>query len=538
MKDRYIKIVSFFAILLSVIAFSACEVDDKVELVAGVLPKVTTLTPSQLSEKSAVVGGTVTSGGGLKVRERGIVYSTKQNPTISNLSNTIRPCGSGTGEFTLTLTSLQANTTYYIRAYATNDVGTAYGEEVSFTTNKAVVLPLVTTSTVTQITQTTAVAGGNVTADGNASVTERGVCISTVSNPTTSNTKVTAGSGTGAFTCNLTGLQANTTYYVRAYATNSKGTAYGEQVSFTTNKTVVLPSVTTSTVTQFTQTTAVAGGNVTADGNASVTERGVCIATVSNPTTSNTTITAGSGTGSFTCSLTGLQPNTTYYVRAYAVNSKGTAYGTQVSFTTKEQSSTPSNGTENGYAYVDFGLSVKWATMNVGASKAEEYGSYFAWGETTTKDTYNWSTYKWCSGSYNTLTKYNTSRSHGTVDNKTQLDLSDDAARVNWGGSWRMPTDAEWTELLEQCTWTWTTQNGVYGRKVTSKTNGNSIFLPAAGCRYDTSLSNAGICGYYWSSSLDTDGPISAWGVYFYSSNVSRNYLSRYDGRSVRPVCP
>ena len=99
MKDRYIKIVSFFAILLSVIAFSACEVDDKVELVAGVLPKVTTLTPSQLSEKSAVVGGTVTSGGGLEVRERGIVYSTKQNPTISNLSNTIRPCGSGTGEF-------------------------------------------------------------------------------------------------------------------------------------------------------------------------------------------------------------------------------------------------------------------------------------------------------------------------------------------------------------------------------------------------------------------------------------------------------
>ena len=107
MKDRYIKIVSFFAILLSVIAFSACEVDDKVELVAGVLPKVTTFTPSQLSETSAVVGGTVTSGGGLEVRERGIVYSTKQNPTISNLSNTIRPCGSGTGEFTYTITYLQ-----------------------------------------------------------------------------------------------------------------------------------------------------------------------------------------------------------------------------------------------------------------------------------------------------------------------------------------------------------------------------------------------------------------------------------------------
>lgn len=149
MKDRYIKIVSFFAILLSVIAFSACELDDKVELVAGVLPKVTTLTPSQLSETSAVVGGTVTSGGGLEVRERGIVYSTKQNPTISNLSNTIRPCGSGTGEFTLTLTSLQENTTYYIRAYATNDVGTAYGEEVSFTTKEQSSTEPVVTETIT-----------------------------------------------------------------------------------------------------------------------------------------------------------------------------------------------------------------------------------------------------------------------------------------------------------------------------------------------------------------------------------------------------
>ena len=191
----------------------------------------------------------------------------------------------------------------------------------------------------------------------------------------------------------------------------------------------------------------------------------------------------------------------------------------------------------NGHEYVDLGLSVKWATMNVGASKPEDYGDYFAWGETTTKSTYNWSTYKYCNGSSDSLTKYNTNSSYGTVDNKTQLELSDDAARANWGGSWRMPTGAELTELRENCTWTWTTQNGVNGYKVTSKKNGNSIFLPAAGCRYDSSLDYAGSRGYYWSSSLFTDYPLNAWSVYFNSDNVYGDSYSRRYGFSVRPVC-
>ncbi len=199
------------------------------------------------------------------------------------------------------------------------------------------------------------------------------------------------------------------------------------------------------------------------------------------------------------------------------------------------------NPNTGNHEYVDLGLSVKWATCNVGASKPEEYGDYFAWGETQPKSNYDWSTYKWCNGSYDTQTKYNTNSIYGTVDNKTTLDLSDDAAHANWGGSWRMPTDAELTELREQCTWTWTTQNGVYGYKVTSKKSGytnKSIFLPAAGYRYDSSLDNAGSDGDFWSSSLDTDYPYSAWLVYFYSDSVYRssNYY-RYYGQSVRPVC-
>ena len=193
----------------------------------------------------------------------------------------------------------------------------------------------------------------------------------------------------------------------------------------------------------------------------------------------------------------------------------------------------------NGHEYVDLGLSVKWATCNVGATKPEEYGDYFAWGETQPKSNYDWSTYKWCNGSYYTQTKYNTNSSYGTVDNKTTLDLGDDAARANWGGSWRMPTDAELTELREQCTWTWTTQNGVYGYKVTSKKSGytsKSIFLPAAGDRYDRSHGDAGIIGYYWSSSLSTGSPYNAWSVDFSSGYCRYNYYRSY-GFSVRPVC-
>ncbi|MBR3075818.1 MAG: hypothetical protein IKH11_08740, partial [Bacteroidales bacterium] len=156
-------------------------------------------------------------------------------------------------------------------------------------------------------------------------------------------------------------------------------------------------------------------------------------------------------------------------------------------------------------------------------------------GETEPKSNYDWSTYKWCNGSSNSQTKYNTNSSYGTVDNKTVLDPEDDAAHVNWGGSWRMPTDAEWTELRTKCTWTWTTQNGVKGRLVTGP-NGKSIFLPAAGGRYDTGLGNAGSYGYYWSSSLHPY-PNTAYDVSFGSDNVHLGGGGgRYYGQSVRPV--
>ena len=185
-----------------------------------------------------------------------------------------------------------------------------------------------------------------------------------------------------------------------------------------------------------------------------------------------------------------------------------------------------------------------WAKCNIGASKPEEYGDYYAWGETKTKSNYSWSTYKWANGTYNKLTKYcPTDKADywdgtGSPDGKTVLDPEDDVAHVKLGGKWRMPTDAEWTELRnsDNCTWTWTTQNGVYGRKVTSKKNGNSIFLPAAGSRDGTLLYYAGSYGSYWSSSLSAGFPSLAWLVNFYSVNVIRGNDYRYYGQSVRAV--
>ena len=187
--------------------------------------------------------------------------------------------------------------------------------------------------------------------------------------------------------------------------------------------------------------------------------------------------------------------------------------------------------------YVDLGLpsGTLWATCNVGASAPEEYGDYFAWGETEPKETYKWETYKWCNGSEYSLTKYCTNSDFGTVDNRMVLDLEDDAAYVNMGPSWRMPSDAQQTELIRKCTWQWTTMNGVNGRLVTGP-NGNSIFLPAAGERFYSSLLEAGSMSEYWSCELGLGSSICAYGIGFESDSLYWISGARAFGRSVRAV--
>ncbi len=249
----------------------------------------------------------------------------------------------------------------------------------------------------------------------------------------------------------------------------------------------------------------------------------------------------------FSYALFGLQPNTTYYYRAYVKTADGLIESEEIGqFTvpTSEQETSYSQptGYKDGYGYVDLGLpsGTLWAYTNIGANSPTDYGNYYAWGETEPKETYDWETYQYCNGSYTTLTKYCNDESFGLdgyTDSLTTLEASDDAATVNWGGNWSVPTQDEMQELIDNCDTTWTALNGVNGMLFTSRTNGNSIFLPAAGGHYDSEFNSVGAYGLYWSSSLGTDRLYYAWHISISSDGCYTSYNGRNNGFSVRPVC-
>ena len=266
------------------------------------------------------------------------------------------------------------------------------------------------------------------------------------------------------------------------------------------------------------------------------------ISVSANPSNGGTVSGGGNYQEGQSCTVTATA-NSNYTFTNWTEN--GSVVSTQANyiFTVNGNRTLMANFNYNGggtHEYVDLGLpsGLLWATCNIGADSPEDYGDYFAWGETRPKDTYNWTTYQYCMGSSNTLTKYCNDASYGYngfTDNLTVLEASDDAATAQWGNGWRMPTQAECQELLNNTTNIWTTQNGVNGRLFTA-TNGNSLFLPAAGYRRGSSLYDAGTYGFYWSSSLYTVYPGGAWYLYFHSSDCYMDYFNRYYGFTVRPV--
>jgi starch-binding outer membrane protein SusE/F len=290
------------------------------------------LSTSQLlnvtSDGATVVGFVVAAGNGFT--ERGICYNTATAPTIAN-SKAIYTGAITGATFNVVLSGLKYKTKYFVRAYATNsDNVTIYGEEYSFTTLP--IVPELSTMAITAISGNTASGGGMVLVDGGDPVTVHGIVFGTKPGPTIADSKTTDGNAAGPYVSSLINLKGNTFYFVRAYATNSAGTGYGPEVSFTTL--VALPVVTTTAVTGITKVAAISGGEVTDDGGGTITARGIVWSLNANPTLADNTIAGGTGTGKFVSNITGLTKYTPYHVRAYATNKAGTAYGADVAFTT------------------------------------------------------------------------------------------------------------------------------------------------------------------------------------------------------------
>ncbi|HOF46486.1 MAG TPA: FISUMP domain-containing protein, partial [Bacteroidales bacterium] len=335
-----------------------------------------------------------------------------------------------------------------------------------------VTLPTVTTEAISNITDTGAHGGGDVTDDGNSFVIARGICWNTSPEPTLVNNSMGSGNGLGTFTCNISGLTSNTTYYVRAYAINSVGTAYGEEVSFTT---LGLPTVTTSAVSGITPTGATSGGNVTADGNSPVTARGICWSTSPNPSLANNVTDNGTGLGTFISTINGLTPSTTYYIRAYATNSVGTAYGNAISFTTAAPPCNPVTDIDgNTYLVVRLG-SQCWMRENLRVTR-------FADGTNIT-----------LSATTSTTTAYRMNPNNNASNVTTYGYLYNWAAAMNGASSsnsnpsgvqgvcpdgWHLPSEAEWTQLKNylgsESPYHCDANNEYLGKSIASTTGWNS----------------------------------------------------------------
>ena len=292
-------------------------------------PTVITTSVNSITINTASCSGNITIEGGNSIISRGVCWSTSPNPTIE--LSTKSTAGIGMGSFTASIFGLKAGTTYYARAFATNNEGAAYGNEISFVTT-APSIPAVTTTGASSITTTGALTGGNVISDGGSPIVARGVCWSKNTEPTTSDSKTIDGSGLGVYLSSIAGLSSGVNYYFRAYATNSAGTSYGAQYIISTL--TAIPTLTTSAVSTLTISSLSCGGNITTNGGLSILARGVCWSVSPNPTINDTKTSDGTGSGKFYSIIANLLPVTTYYIRAYATNNLGTAYGNQISTST------------------------------------------------------------------------------------------------------------------------------------------------------------------------------------------------------------
>ena len=495
--------------------------------ITAVLATVTTTPITSITSSSAISGGNVTASGGGIISARGVVWNTSPTPTLSHFKTTD---GSGTGTFTSNLTSLTPpGTTYYVRAYVTNNIGTAYGNEVTFTS--LVVPPTVVTKPVTTITTTSAISGGTISLTGGTPHSEKGLVYSTTRNPTILNSKISDNIAGLDWTTNITGLTGNTKYYVRAYAINSAGTAYGGLDSFNTSP--LVPIIATDPVASITKTTAVSGGNISSDGGSAITARGIVWNKTGSPSplvgTDSIRTDASMSIGLYTLNLGNLNSGITYYVRAYATNAVGTAYGNTLTFTTQPVLDTIGN------QYTTITINGKeWFKENLKTTK-------YATGTDILNVTENASWFNLVSGQ-GAWANYANDGSNDAIYGKLYNWYAVTDVKGLCPTGWHVATDSDWTSLTVnygldaaagnelKSTTLWTIGN--------ANTNISGFGALPGGGRSPGGFGDINNKGFWWTSTPDPSDTDKAYvrSMQYNFDTVLRNTESNKYGFSVRCV--
>jgi len=544
-------------VFLAALTLIAC---DKLGQKEPDLLEVSTGEISEITISECYATGSLDAIPGSGVDAFGFCVSERSNPDLGDMVFNVTSAASE-GVFSKAITSLQPATVYYIRAYAEAGSQVVYGSEKNFRTlDLPVGLPVLSTIDITAITETTALSGGVITDDGGAPVILRGLCWSTSQLPTYDDFFINAGSGTGNFKVEMEGLDCEVTYYVRAYAQNEVGFAYGEQKIFTTAECPAnLPTVTTSAVTDIGISSATSGGNVSDDGGSPIIERGICWNGTGSPTTYDDVFVAGSGSGAFAGEMTELEPGTSYFVRAYAINDAGTAYGSTEVFTTLEGTVKDIDG--NVYETVQIGDKL-WMKENLKSTRYAD-GTYLEYVEGNSE---------WSSMAPDTRA-YCWYENDGANEAEYGLLYSWAGAMKGAGGSngvpsgiqgvcpvgWHIPSHAEWMEMQEFLiengyNWDGTNAGNKIGKALAStygwnespavgqpgfnqETNNSSGFtaLPGGYRSYNGSFAYIGNSGVFWTSTEEEGN------VWRYRVNHDRDYLdggaySAINGFSVRCV--
>jgi uncharacterized protein (TIGR02145 family) len=518
------KIILYF-LLSSLMFLTSCKKIEKEMMVS-------TGAVTDITMTSAIVSGQILDLGE-GASNFGHCYATAPNPTIANMKTEL---GSPSGKniFVSNLTDLIRDTKYYVKAYLKRGDEVVYGSEVNFTTISDTP-PVLSTSSVMEISQTSAICGGNITSPGGTDIISRGVCWSTSTNPTIDDNKTIDGTGIGGFASSITGLTPNTIYYTKAYATNNAYTSYGNIQSFTT-----LSSIEGAIISAFTATTVTCTGNITPGGGASIQAKGACWNTSGNPTISDNKTTDGIGTGVFTSNLTNLLPNTKYYIRLYSTNGGGTAYSNQLTLTTDPSTITDACG--NSYNIVRIGTQL-WTKENLKTTKFNDGNDIpnitdnATWHDLTTPG------YCWLNNNSSNKNVY--------------------GALYNWftvitgklcPSGWHVPNDSEWHMLImyidPNASLTESTESLIAGGKLketgtshwpspnTGATNEtNFTALPSGYRQIDGQFLSFPSAGYWWSSTQNTASWAWFRSIYYNNTQVFRAGTGyKQEGKSVRCV--